>query len=379
MINFTAFNPTRLHFGKGVCDDIGEAASMLGKHALLVYGGGSVKRNGSYSDCVKQLKSHNIQITEFDGIKPNPRVDDVRAASALGRKNGVDLVLAIGGGSVIDSAKIAAICIAEGCDAWELMTGKFKPASALPVIAVLTLAATGTEMNAVAVLQNPDTRQKIGFRSELIYPAHSFLDPSYTLSVPLHLTAYGIVDLIAHCLEAWFGKGDASLSDRFVLSIIREAMEYGPALILNPDNFDLRARIMWAASNALNNITIYARESGDWGAHALSHVLSFLYDTPHGAALSIIYPAWMKGMEHRAENRIIRLGQELFGVSDVDNTIEAFKNLFTLLGSPIRCQDAGIEPKGKEAILQLAHENKSGGMNFQLANEEREEIIKLCF
>ncbi len=166
--------------------------------------------------------------------------------------------------------------------------------TSVPLIAVLTLAATGTEMNPVAVLQNPGTREKIGFRNDAMYPTHSFLDPAYTLSVPANYTAYGIVDLVAHCLEAWFGEGDATLSDRFVLSIIKEALEYGPALMADLSNYELRARIMWAATNALNNMTMYGRVSGDWGVHALGHVLSFLYDTPHGASLSIMYPAWMK-------------------------------------------------------------------------------------
>ena len=379
MMNFTAFNPTRLHFGQGACNELGNAASNLGKHALLVYGGGSVKRNGSYSDTVAQLEKSKIRITEFDGIKPNPRVDDVTAATVLGRSNGIDMVVAVGGGSVIDSAKIIAICIAEDCDAWEVMKGRHTPASALPLLAVLTLAATGTEMNGTAVLQNRETREKIGFKSELIYPTHSFLDPTYTLSVPANHTTYGIVDLIAHCLEAWFGEGDASLSDRFVISIIQEAMEYGPALMQNPGDYELRSRIMWAATNALNNMTMYGRKSGDWGVHALGHTLSFLYDTPHGASLSIMYPAWIKAMRGKARERIEYLGDELFGTADVDLTVQSFKALFSGLGSPVKCQEVGIELSQKEEILQLMNQNKSGGIHYALSDGEREEIINAAF
>lgn len=379
MINFTAYNPTRLHFGKGACKELGSAASGLGKHALVIFGGGSVKRNGSYTDTVNELAKHDIKITEFDGIKPNPRVEDVNTAAALGKENGIDLVVAIGGGSVIDSAKIIAICIADDCDAWDVMKRKHSPTSALPLIAVLTLAATGTEMNGTAVLQNSETQEKIGFNNELMYPVHSFLDPTYTLSVPATHTTYGIVDLIAHCLEAWFGEGDASLSDRFVISIIEEAMEYGPALTKNPGDFELRARIMWAATNALNNMTMYARKSGDWGVHTLGHTLSFLYDTPHGASLSIMYPAWIKVMGSRARDRIELLGKELFGVSDVEQTSQAFKELFAGLGSPVTCQEAGIDPSKKEEILQLMNQNKSGGLHFGLSDEERKEILDLTF
>ena len=231
MDNFIAYNPTKLHFGRGVVNDLGRYASELGKKALLVYGGGSVLRNGSYQDTRSQLEQQGIEITEYKGIKPNPVVDAVEEAAKMGREVGVEMVVAVGGGSVIDSAKIIAMCIANPYDPWNVMLGKHNPSEALPLIAVLTLAATGTEMNGVAVLQNLETKEKIGFRHELMYPVHSFLDPAYTQSVPANYTAYGIVDLIAHCLEAWFGKGDATLSDRFVISIIQEGMKYGPALM----------------------------------------------------------------------------------------------------------------------------------------------------
>jgi alcohol dehydrogenase YqhD (iron-dependent ADH family) len=304
MQSFTAFIPTKLHFGEDAVSDIGHHASQIGDRALLVYGRGSVFKNGSYSDTVEKLKQHNIKIVEYGGIKPNPLVADVMEAAKIGREQGADMVVAIGGGSVIDSAKIIAICIVDDCDAWAVMTRQHPPQSAVPILAVLTLAATGTEMNPAAVLQNRQTQQKLGFRNELMYPTHSYLDPTYTISVPQNYTAYGIVDLIAHCLEAWFGEGEASLSDRFVAAIIEEAMEYGPALMQDPKNFDLRSRIMWASTNALNNMTIYGRVSPDWGVHLLAHTLSVLYDAPHGATLSIVYPAWMRVMQDRAKNRI---------------------------------------------------------------------------
>ncbi len=379
MYNFIAFNPVKLHFGNNVVKDLGSAAAALGKNALLVYGGGSVLRNGSYQDTLEQLKSREIQITEFNGIKPNPRVEDVMEAARVGRKAKVDMVVAVGGGSVIDSAKIIAICIADDSDAWEVMTGKHEPKDARPLIAVLTLAATGTEMNAVAVLQNGLTMEKIGYRNEMIYPAHSFLDPSYTQSVPGNYTAYGIVDLVAHSLEAWFGKGEASLSDRFVISVIKEAMDYGPALMKDLESYELRASIMWAATNALNNITIYGRASGDWGVHAFGHVLSFLYDTAHGATLSLIYPAWMRVLKERAGERILQLGKALFDLNSVDETIEALEEFFQSLGSPITCQEAGIEESNKEEILNLMNKNQAEGLNFKFSEEEREQLLEHMF
>lgn len=379
MYNFLAFNPVKLHFGKGVVKNLGTAAAELGKKALLVYGGGSVLQNGSYRDTLDQLKAHGIEVTEFKGIKPNPRVEDVMEAARIGRDAAVDMVVAVGGGSAIDSAKIIAICIADACDAWEVMIGKYKPGGARPLIAVLTLAATGTEMNAVAVLQNGDTMEKIGYRNDFIYPAHSFLDPGYTLSVPANYTAYGIVDLVAHSLEAWFGEGEATLSDRIVISVIKEALEFGPALMQDLESYELRANIMWAATNALNNSTIYGRASGDWGVHALGHVLSFLYDTAHGATLSIIYPAWMRVLKERAGKRITQLGTELFGANSADETIEAFEHYFRALGSPVRCQETGIDESKKEEILQLMNKNQAEGMHFKLSDKDRELLLDYMY
>ncbi len=376
MENFTAFNPTKLHFGQNVVNNLGLAAAELGKKALLVYGGGSVLRNGSYHDTVRQLENKGIVISEFNGIKPNPRVEDVAVGAKLGRENRVDMVVAVGGGSVIDSAKIIAICISENCDPWDVMTRKHLPTSSSPLIAVLTLAATGSEMNSVAVLQNSQTREKIGFRNDLMYPVHSFLDPAYTLTVPEDHTAYGIVDLVTHCMEAWFGFGDASLSDRFVVTIIQEALKYGPALMKDRQNYELRERIMWAATCALNNMTMYGRTSGDWGVHAFGHTLSFLYDTPHGATLSIMYPAWMKVLRERAGDRIIELGKALFNVSNVDETIENLTSFFITLGSPVTCKEAGIDDSKKADILSLMNKNKEEGLNYKFSDAERELVLK---
>ena len=375
MMNFTAYNPTKLHFGKGVVRELGTAASKLGKNTLLIYGGGSVHRNGSYADTVAQLSENGIRVTEYSGIKPNPVVDDANAAAELGKKSGVDMIVAVGGGSVIDSAKIIAVCIANDHEAWDVMKQETVVYSSLPVLAVLTLAATGSEMNAAAVLQNHETGEKIGLRNDAMYPVHSFLDPAYTLTVPANYTAFGIVDLVAHCLEAWFGEGEASLSDRFVIAILKEALEHGPALMNHLSSYELREKIMWAATCALNNTTLYGRETGDWGAHRVSHVLSYLYDTPHGAALSIIYPAWLKTMKERAGNRIQHLGRELFGTSSVEMTIQSLVDFFRSLGSPVRCQEAGIEPSLRNEILELMNRNKAEGLCYALSDKEREKIM----
>lgn len=377
MENFIAYNPTKVHFGKGVVKDLGAAAAALGKKALLVYGKGSVLKNGSFHDAVQQLKQHSVGIVEYSGIKPNPIVSSVDEATEIGKAEKVDLVVAVGGGSVIDSAKIIAVCIADDAKGWDVMTGRHTPMTALPLINVLTLAATGTEMNPTAVLQNHDTGQKIGFRHPVMFPKHSFLDPGYTKSVPASYTAYGIVDLIAHSLEAWFGKGEAPLSDRFVLSIIQEALEIGPLLMNDLENYEYRERIMWAATNALNDITLHGRLSGDWGVHGLGHTLSYLYDTAHGATLSIFYPAWMREAGKEKPQRIIQLGKALFNVDTVEETARGFEDFFKKLGSPVRANEAGIKASDRSDILDLMNRNRISGINVRLGQESREAIVDM--
>lgn len=381
MENFISYNPTRLHFGKDVVQSLGKSASRLGSHALLVYGKGSVMRNGSYQDTRQQLEEAGIKVTEYSGIKPNPVTEDVDKAAALGRDVNVDLVVAVGGGSAIDAAKLISVCIPENVPTWDIQKKKHKISKALPLIAVLTLAATGTEMNAAAVVQNNQTREKFGFVHRLIYPRESFLDPSYTLSVPADQTANGIIDLIAHALESYFGQGDASLSDRFVESIIQEAMEYGPQLMKDPGNYDLRARIMWAATNALNGLTAAGRANGSWTSHAIGHQLSLLYDTAHGASLSIAFPAWMKHMVPKIGHRLEKLGARLFGDPSVENTIMKFEEFFSSLGNPVRLQEIGLDQSNREELLALMNKNQSRGKdpdNF-LDDDDRAAIADLMF
>ncbi len=374
MQNFIAYIPTQLHFGKGVIKGLPEAALPFGKKVLLMYGKGSVLKNGSYDNTIEQLKIAGMEIFEYDGIKSNPVVEDVDAAAELGIGKKVDMIVAVGGGSVIDSAKITAICIHDRAKAWDVVKRKVVPTGAIPLITVLTLAATGTEMNSVAVLQNHKTDEKLGYGHLSMYPKHSFLDPGYTLSVPANYTAFGVVDLVAHCLEAWFGAGDASLSDRFVIAIIKEAMEFGPQLMDNLSDYDLRARIMWAATNALNGLTSYGRVSGDWAVHGLGHVLSYLYDTPHGASLSIVYPAWLRIMKERIPERISQLGVQLFNENDPEKTIFKLETFFSALGSPVRLSDIGKNDKDIEEIIKIMNYNRVSGMNMRLNEDDRRRI-----
>ncbi len=379
MNNFKIDNPTILHFGKDVMNDLGKVVSEYGKNVLLVYGKGSIKMNGIYDNVMEQLSGIGASVTEYAGIKPNPIVEDVNKAAELGRVNNVDVIVAVGGGSVIDSAKVMAVTIPENTSAWRIMINMVKPEKAIPVISVLTLAATGTEMNPYAVLQNDDAKKKLGIGYRNMYPAHSFLDPQNTFSVNKAYTTYGIVDLIAHALENYFGKGEASLSDRFVYAVISEAIEYGPALLDNLTDYELRATIMYAATNALNGLTMYGRESGDWGVHDIGHTISVLYDTPHGATLSIAYPAWLKLLQNRIPDRIIELGKNIFGVDNVDDTIITFEEFFKNLDSPTHLSDAGISIDKKQELIETMKANKVGGAHHQFSHHDIENLVELMY
>lgn len=376
MDNFVLYNPTKLHFGKNVVHDLGDCIAKYGKKVLLVYGRNSIKENGIYNDVISQLKSIEAEVYEYSGIRPNPIVEDVDFAARLGRNNNVDVILAVGGGSVIDSAKIISITVPVSHSAWDFYSGLRKPQSAIPLITVLTLAATGTEMNPFAVLQNQKSRQKLGWGHSLCFPKDSFLDPQYTLSVPKNYTAYGIADLIAHCLEAYFGKGESTLSDRLAVAVIKEAMHYGPLLLKDLKNYEYREKIMYTATIALNGITFAGKPSGDWGVHDAGHVLSLLFDMPHGASLSIAYPAWMKLLKERASEKIEALGTELFRKSNPDTVIEGFKNFFRSISCPVTLTEAGISEGKKQQIFDTMLYNKVSGANYRLTEQDILQLIE---
>ena len=379
MEKFVLYNPVQLHFGEGVVETLGFAASTLGKKALVVLGKGSVKTNGSYDQTIRSLAAAGIDYVEYSGIKPNPLIEDVDQAAKLGREENVDMIVAIGGGSVIDSAKIIAITIPTAHSGWDFFEGNKKPLSAIPVIAVLTLAATGTEMNGTAVVQNNTLEKKLGFKHPLIYPKHSFLDPQFTTSVPANHTANGIIDLVAHALEVWFGLGEAPLSDRFITAIIKEAIEVGPKLMNDLQNKNLRARIMYAATCALNGMTLPGKKHGDWAVHGIGHCMSVMWDLAHGVTLSIAYPAWLKIQERRIPERIALLGKEVFGSNNSAETIQQFSDFFSHLGNPVTIPETGISITNddKQRFLSVMKKNKVNGLTHKLTEEDHQLIFDL--
>ncbi|HNY02672.1 MAG TPA: iron-containing alcohol dehydrogenase [Bacteroidales bacterium] len=377
MENFTAFNPTALHFGKDILASLGATLKEYGNRVLLVYGQGSVKKSGLYDRIVSQLAGEGFEICEYGGIQSNPLITDVDAAAGTGRQNKIDVILAVGGGSVIDSAKIISVTIPVDHTGWNFFTGT-KALKAVPLVTVLTLAATGSEMNPFAVVSNPATGHKSAFGSPLTFPKHSFLDPSLTLTVPRNYTAFGIADLIAHCFEAWFGIGDATLTDRFVVSIVKEAIEFGPQLLPDLKNYELRAKIMFAATMALNGLTMYGRMYGDWGVHSAGHCLSLLYGVPHGASLTIVYPAWLKHFKEPLAPRIEQLGTAIFDTPmTADEAIVRIEKLFHYLNCPVRLSEMGIPGVSEEAIFESMVHNKVNGGNMKMKEDDYRALIGL--
>jgi alcohol dehydrogenase YqhD (iron-dependent ADH family) len=374
--NFTVYNPTRLHFGKGVVETLGETVKKYSNKVLLVYGKESVKKYGYYDEVVNQLTDSGIEWIEYGGIKPNPVIEDVRKAVAFGKENNVRAVVALGGGSVIDSSKIIAAAIATGIEPWDIVSWKTHPKSSLPLICILTLAATGTEMNAAAVVQNEKTKEKLGYVNPVMFPAESFLDPEYTTTVPENYTVYGIVDLIAHALEAFYGAGEPSVIDKITLDIISDAMKHSPALLADLTNYDLRANIMLDATLALNGLTSYGKTGGDWAVHGIGHEISLLFDTPHGATLSIAYPAWLKLQKERIPDRILTMGKGLFGATTVDESIEKLEAFFVSVNSPVRLSDTGLADKAPEILEQL-NRNKVSGMHHVLTESDHARLVEL--
>ncbi len=380
MENFVMYNPVKLHFGKGVAENAGKSALKYGSKALLVYGKGSVKHSGAYDDTVKSLKEAGVKVVEYSGIKSNPVIEDADKAAELGRKENVDMIVAVGGGSVIDCAKVISVAIPYEKPAWNLVSGAEKPQSAIPLLSVLTLAATGTEMNANAVIQSDKLLKKVGFKNNLMFPKHSFLDPSYTTTVPADYTAYGVVDLVAHALEAFFGKGDSTLTDKFIFSIIKEAFEYGPELMEDLENYKLREKVMFAATCALNGMTVWGKQGQDWGVHAIGHVLSVIYDIPHGASLSVVYPAWLKLFKDRIPERVGELGLGLFDDSNASNLINNLENYFSKIRAAVRLSQLKIDitdKKEKDRIIEVMTDNKVSGFNYEMTREDYSVLLDL--
>jgi alcohol dehydrogenase YqhD (iron-dependent ADH family) len=382
MENFTFQNPTKIYFGNNVLDKLPIEAEKWGTKTLVIIGKNSVKKNGILASVCSTLNMANISYHIFDGIKSNPIFEDADRAIAIAKKEKVDFILAVGGGSVIDTAKAVAIGYYADHSVWDFYEHGIKAEKALPLLSILTVAATGSEMNQYTVLQNNSTGAKKGYGSTHLYPKASFLNPEYTFTVSPEYTAYGVADLISHSLEIYFGQGKSDLSDHYVASILRLAIKWGPIAVNEPENYEARAQIMWLATNALNGSLSTGKKGGDWGVHAIEHSLSVLYDIPHGGGLSIVFPAWLTHHLENEKQRLAFLGREVFQLTNLNEDeqalgfIKGLKKFFTLINSPVSLSEVKIEPNQERIILENLIKNKVNGAHHKLNESDYSSILE---
>ena len=358
MRNFTYYVPTKIHFGEGMISHLSELAEC-GSSVLLVYGGGSIKRMGIYDKAMQILGDAGMSVLELAGVEPNPKVELVREGIGICRSLKIDMLLAIGGGSVIDTAKaIAAGTLYEG-DVWDLIEDSSKIRAALPVYTVVTLAATGSEMNKNAVLSDMSRNVKASMSSDLLKPRMSICDPTYTYSVPKNQTAAGTADMISHAFENYFSPfKDAFIGFRIGEAVLRTCFRYGPIALAEPDNYEARANLMWASTHAISGFTKFGTDVG-WSCHPMEHELSAYYDITHGVGLAILTPRWMKHiLSPETAWKFGEYGREVWGLTGDDDmavgeaAIEKTASFFyDVLGLPRTLTEVGI---GEEKLEIMA-------------------------
>ena len=383
MKNFTFKNPTKIIFGKDTTNQLGEEIKGYGNKVLLVYGGGSIKQTGLYHRMVKQL--NNKEVFELSGVEPNPRLSTAQKGIQICKDNAIDFILAVGGGSVIDCAKAISIGAKYDGDVWDFYKRKAYPQAAIPLGDILTLAATGTEMNGNSVITNWETQEKIGFAGvPLLYPVFSILDPVNTFTVPNNQTANGCVDMLSHLYENYFSYPDNTpLQDGFAETIMRTVFDQVFVVLKNPTDYEARANLMWAGTMALNGIVPLGME-GDWGCHGIEHVLSAHYDIAHGSGLAIITPPYMKYLcplnpKKYKQYAVNVLGIDASGKSDLQVGLEGIartKELFKEMGAPVSLHEVGI---GEEKLGLMAKEmiaSRPLGNYSKIGYEELMQILR---
>ncbi len=377
MDNFTFFNPTKLIFGKGTLEQLKAEVPQYGKKVLLVYGGGSIKRNGLYDQVLSLLKEIDVKIFELPGVEPNPRLTTVNKGVEICRNEGIDFLLAVGGGSVIDCTKAIAAGAKYDGDTWDLMTRKAVAKEALPFGTVLTLAATGSEMNSGSVITNWETNEKYGWGSAVTFPQFSILDPVNTYTVPRDQTVYGIVDMMTHVFEHYFHLTEnTELQDRMCEGLLLTVMEAAPKLLENLESYEHRATILYSGTMALNGMLSMGYR-GDWATHNIEHAVSAVYDIPHGGGLAILFPNWMKHNLKVKPERFKKLAVRVFGVNEEGKTdeevglegIAKLREFWNSIGAPSRLADYDIDDSQIEVMADKAMVYGEFG-NFTKLNKE---------
>ena len=389
MYNFTYHVPTTIYFGKGQIEHLGEVANS-GNKTLLVYGGGSIKKNGIYDTAMGILKDAGVEVFELPGVEPNPRIETVRKGVEICKNEGINSVLAIGGGSSIDCAKVVAAGALYDGDSWDIVLDGSKAEKALPIYSVLTLSATGSEMDSFAVISDMSKNEKWGTGAESMKPTMSILDPEYTYTVPPKQTAAGTADIMSHTFENYFTNVlGTDIQKRMAEAILQTCVKYGPIAMKEPDNYDARANLMWASSNAINGL-ISEGSSNAWCIHPMEHELSAFYDITHGEGLAILTPAWMDFVLNlKTAPMFAEYGRTVFGLDLVGKSDEYIvareaiaytrRFFFEEMEMPKNLRAVGITDDSKFEIMAEKAAAQCANSVIPLIKEDIIKIYKLAF
>ena len=363
MYNFDFCVSTQIFFGKGQVVKLGPAIKKVADKVLLVYGGGSIKRNGVYDDVVRTLNDSGVEFVELPGVEPNPRVTTVKKGGDLCKEHGLQAVLAVGGGSTIDCSKVIGAAALYDGDPWDLVVDRTKIQKVLPIFSVLTASATGSEMDNGAVISNMETNDKLGTGHPGMLPVASVLDPVYTYTCSAHQTSAGTADIMSHTFENYFSKADDfMLLDGMAEAILKTCIKYGPIALEKPDDYEARANLMWASSHAINGL-ISKGKADAWSVHSMEHQLSAYYDITHGDGLAILTPAWMRHVLSDATlDRFVKYGVNVWGLNPalpkreiaekaIDLTQDFFVNKMHI---PATLREVGIDESKLEIMAQKA-------------------------
>ena len=372
------YTPTKVLFGAGVVDQVAEILKEFGAGKVMIhFGSGSVRRTGLLDRVEKHLDDAGIGYVEFGGVVPNPRVSLVRKGIELVKSENIDFILAVGGGSVLDSAKAIGYGVYGGGDVWDFYCGKRVPQGIHPVGAILTLAATGSEMSDSSVITNDETDPvyKRGCNTDFGRVKFSLLDPELTYSVSAYQTASGAADIMMHTLERYFHEGDSlDFTDELSFTLLREVIKNTPVALAEPDNYDARANLMWCGSLSHNGLMATGNPNkGDWACHQIEHELSAEYDVAHGAGLAAVWGSWARYVLDVDPERFSKLGKGVFGESDPEKAIECFEEFFRSIDMPVDLKGLGLdfgEEECRRAALGVTFQNARTIGNFKVLNTE---------
>lgn len=386
MNNFMFQSPTKFIFGRDTENQIGAEVKKFSSKILLHYGGGSIKKSGLYDRAVKSLKEAGVDFVELGGVKPNPRLSLVREGIEICRKNNVDFILAVGGGSVIDSAKAIALGTVYDGDVWDFYTGKAVPEKALSLGVILTIPAAGSEGSPGSVITNEEGWYKRAVNDDILRSKVTIENPELTFTLPPYQTACGAADIMAHIMERYFTNvKNVDFTDRLCEAGLKTIIKNVPIALKEPENYDARAEIMWTSTIAHNNLFDTGR-IGDWASHDIEHEISGIYDVAHGAGLATIFPAWMKYTYKHDVNRFIQFATRVWNIEpDFNNPektalegIAALENFFKSIGLPTSFKELNVPFDRAEEMAAKATENGPVGQFVKLYKEDVYNIYKLA-